>query len=35
MSAKTAQCSGRDVLIDEIRSGYKGRVVAANDLDIF
>jgi ribonuclease BN (tRNA processing enzyme) len=26
---------GRDVLIEEIRSRYKGRVVAANDLDIF
>ena len=27
--------SDRDVLIEEIRSGYKGRVVAANDLDVF
>jgi len=27
--------SGQDVLIEEIRSGYKGRVVAANDLDVF
>ena len=24
-----------DVLIEEIRQDYKGRVVAANDLDIF
>jgi ribonuclease BN (tRNA processing enzyme) len=27
--------SSRDVLIEEIRSGYKGRVVAAKDLDVF
>jgi ribonuclease BN (tRNA processing enzyme) len=27
--------SSRDVLIEEIRSGYQGRVVAANDLDVF
>ena len=27
--------SGGDVLIEEIRSGYEGRVVAANDLDVF
>jgi ribonuclease BN (tRNA processing enzyme) len=27
--------SDRDVLIEEIRYGYKGRVVAANDLDVF
>jgi ribonuclease BN (tRNA processing enzyme) len=27
--------SGRDVLIEEIRSDYKGRVIAANDLDVF
>ena len=27
--------SGRDVLIEEIRNGYEGRVVAASDLDVF
>jgi ribonuclease BN (tRNA processing enzyme) len=27
--------SDRDVLIEEIRRAYKGRVVAANDLDVF
>jgi ribonuclease BN (tRNA processing enzyme) len=27
--------NGWDVLIDEIRQGYDGRVVAANDLDVF
>jgi len=30
-----ANCDGSDVLIDEIREGYDGRVVAANDLDVF
>lgn len=30
-----SNCNGCDVLIDEIRQGYDGRVVAADDLDVF
>jgi len=30
-----ANCDGCDVLVDEIRQAYNGRVVAANDLDVF
>ena len=32
---ETSNVDGGDVLIDEIRQGYDGRVVAAKDLDVF
>ena len=35
MAGEEASASDRDVLIEEIARDYKGRVVAANDLDVF
>ncbi len=32
---ETSSSNGCDVLVDEIRQAYQGRVIAANDLDVF